>query len=173
MVAARRFTRPVLPLIPHPTKGRTMRTIDFPTIDFSKVEFPKVDFSKIEFPKVDFSKIEMPKVDFSKIEMPKVDFSKIEMPKVDFPKMEMPKVELPDFPAIDLDDLDEKITGLAKDAVYITIGFGVLAIQKTQVRRREVISALSDRLGATREQVEEMVKTVEKQMRDMTHRAAA
>jgi hypothetical protein len=124
-----------------------MRTIDFPTIDFPKIDFPKIDFSKVDFPKIDFS-------------------------KVDFPKIDFPKVDLPDFPAIDLDDLDEKVTGLAKDAVYITIGFGVLAIQKTQVRRREVISALSDRLGATREQVEEMVKSVEKQMRDLTHRAA-
>jgi hypothetical protein len=140
-----------------------MRTIDFPTIDFSKVELPKIDLSKVELPKIDFSKVELPKIDLSKVELPKIDLSKVELPKV----------ELPEFPAIDLDDLDEKLTGLAKDAVYITIGFGVLAIQKTQVRRREVISALSDRLGATREQVEEMVKTVEKQMRDLTHRAAA
>lgn len=145
-----------------------MRTIDFPTIDLSKVELPKFDFSKVDFSKIDFSKIDFPKIDFSKIDVPKVDVSRFELPKVDFPK-----VELPEFPSIDLDDLDEKVTGLAKDAVYITIGFGVLALQKTQVRRREVISALSDRLGATREQVEEMLKTVEKQMRGITQRAAA
>jgi hypothetical protein len=139
------------------TKGTTMRTIDFPTIDLTRF---------------DLSKIEMPKVDFSKIEFPKVDFSKIEFPKVDLPKVEFPKVEFPDLPTIDLDDLDEKITGVAKDAVYITIGFGVLALQKTQVRRREVVSALGDRLDATRDQVEEMVKTVEKQVRGLATRTA-
>jgi hypothetical protein len=144
-----------------------MRTIEFPTIDLPRVEFPKFDLSKVEFPKFDLSKVEFPKFDLSKVEFPKFDLGKVE-----FPKMDLPKVDLPDFPTIDLDDLDEKVTGLAKDVVYITIGMGVLALQKTQVRRREVISALSDRLGATREQVEEMVKTVEKQMRDLTHRAA-
>jgi hypothetical protein len=111
--------------------------------------------------------IDIPKIDLSKVEFPKIDLSKVELPKID-----LPKVELPDFPTLDLDDLDEKVTGLAKDAVYITIGFGVLALQKTQVRRREVVSAIGDRLDTTRDQVEEMVKTVEKQVRDLARRAA-
>jgi hypothetical protein len=134
-----------------------MRTIDVPKIEFPKIDLPKVDFSKIEFPKIDLSKVEFPKVEF---------------PKVEFPKIDLPQVDLPDFPTLDLDDLDEKVTGLAKDAVYITIGFGVLALQKTQVRRREVVSALGDRFDTTRDQVEEMVKTVEKQVRDLARRAA-
>lgn len=126
----------------------------------------------IDVPKIEFPKIDLPKVDFSKIEFPKIDLSKVEFPKVEFPKIDLPQVDLPDFPTLDLDDLDEKVTGLAKDAVYITIGFGVLALQKTQVRRREVVSALGDRFDTTRDQVEEMVKTVEKQVRDLARRAA-
>jgi hypothetical protein len=125
----------------------------------------------IEFPKIDLPKIDLPKVEFPKIDLPKVEFPKIDLTKLEFPQVDVPQIDLPDFPRIDLGDLDEKVTGLAKDAVYITIGFGVLALQKTQVRRREVVSALGDRLDTTRDQVEEMVKTVEKQVRDLARRA--
>lgn len=136
-----------------------------PTFELPKIDFSKLDLTKLDLTKLDLSKIELPKVDFGKVEMPTFD-----MPKFDMPKFEMPTVEMP---VIDFDGLDEKVTGLAKDAAYISIGLGVLALQKAQVRRRELVSTLSERLGATREQVEEMVKTVEKQMRDLASRLPA
>lgn len=47
----------------------------------------------------------------------------------------------PEMPAIDT----ERLTGLARDAAYVSIGLGVLTIQQTQVRRRELRSELERR----------------------------
>lgn len=48
----------------------------------------------------------------------------------------------PELPAIDTD----RLSGLARDAAYVGIGLGVLTIQQTQVRRRELQSEL-ERVG--------------------------
>ena len=50
-----------------------------------------------------------------------------------------------DFSALDagkLAELDDKIAAAVRDAAYVAIGFGVLAVQQAQVRRRELVSAL-------------------------------
>ena len=39
-----------------------------------------------------------------------------------------------DIPGIDVD----RLTSVAKDAAYVTVGVSVLAVQKAQVRRREL-----------------------------------
>lgn len=57
--------------------------------------------------------------------------------------------KLPAFPAFDLsrldtarlNELDDKLVAAARDAAYITIGFSVLAFQKAQVHRRELVGA--------------------------------
>lgn len=57
--------------------------------------------------------------------------------------------KLPAFPAFDLsrldtaqlNELDDKLLAVARDAAYITIGFSVLAFQKAQVHRREIVGA--------------------------------
>lgn len=57
--------------------------------------------------------------------------------------------KLPSFPAFDLsrldttqlNELDDKLLAVARDAAYITIGFSVLAFQKAQVHRRELVGA--------------------------------
>jgi hypothetical protein len=57
--------------------------------------------------------------------------------------------KLPSFPAFDLsrldtaglNELDDKLLAVARDAAYITIGFSVLAFQKAQVHRREFVGA--------------------------------
>jgi predicted trehalose synthase len=57
--------------------------------------------------------------------------------------------KFPAFPAFDLsrldtaqlNELDDKLVAIARDAAYITIGFSVLAFQKAQVRRRELVGA--------------------------------
>ena len=45
----------------------------------------------------------------------------------------------------DLKDVTEEIVGTARDAAYVAVGLGVLAIQRAQVRRNELKKALSGR----------------------------
>ncbi len=39
-----------------------------------------------------------------------------------------------DLPGVDVD----RLAAVAKDAAYVAVGFGVLAVQRAQVRRREL-----------------------------------
>lgn len=80
--------------------------------------------------------------------------------------------KLPTFPNIDfsgldankLAGLDRKVVAAVRDAAYVTIGFGVLAVQQAQVRRREVVKALADRFGTSRTQMDDLLATVEAQI---------
>ena len=54
-----------------------------------------------------------------------------------------------------------QIARTAEDAAYVTIGFGVLAIQKAQVRRREVQKQLEDQRGQLTEQITKLAKDLE------------
>ena len=73
--------------------------------------------------------------------------------------MKIPAFKIPTVPSIDLTKLDaqavlnrlphlptERAKDLVKDAAYTTVGFGVLAFQKTQVRRQEIVSELKVKL---------------------------
>ncbi|HSH23887.1 MAG TPA: hypothetical protein VK975_07490 [Acidimicrobiales bacterium] len=40
-----------------------------------------------------------------------------------------------------------KLPKLVQDAAYVSLGFGVLAFQKAQVRRRQLERLLADRCG--------------------------
>jgi hypothetical protein len=48
-----------------------------------------------------------------------------------------------------------------KDTLYVTVGFGVIAFQKAQVRRRQVSERLEAQLAVTREQVQRLARDVE------------
>ena len=48
-----------------------------------------------------------------------------------------------------------------KDAAYVTVGLGVLAVQKAQVGRREPTSRVEAQLNETSEQVQKIAKRVE------------
>jgi hypothetical protein len=50
-------------------------------------------------------------------------------------------------------DID-RLTTLAKDAAYVSVGFGVLAVQKAQVRRNELTTSAKERLVAARQLLE-------------------
>lgn len=54
---------------------------------------------------------------------------------------QLPRPEMPTLPAIDT----ERLAELARDAAYVSIGLGVLTIQQTQVRRRELQSEIERR----------------------------
>jgi hypothetical protein len=71
----------------------------------------------------------------------------------------MSAIKFPSVPNIDLTKFDlskvaakfrlptintEPVIQFAKDAAYVTIGVGVLTFQKTQVRRREITTAVKD-----------------------------
>ena len=73
--------------------------------------------------------------------------------------MKIPTVKLPTIPSLDLTKIDaqavlsriphiptDRAIEIAKDAAYTTVGFGVLAFQKTQVRRQEVVAEVRAKL---------------------------
>lgn len=79
--------------------------------------------------------------------------------------MKIPAFKIPTVPSIDLTKLDaqavlsrlphlptNRAKDLIKDAAYTTVGFGVLAFQKTQVRRQEIITDVKVKLPVLAEQ---------------------
>jgi hypothetical protein len=47
----------------------------------------------------------------------------------------------------------EELVRLARDTFYVGVGFGVLGVQKLQVRRRELEKVLDEQLAGPREQL--------------------
>jgi hypothetical protein len=86
--------------------------------------------------------------------------------------------KLPNFTSIDfsgldagkLAGLDEKLVAAVRDAAYITIGFGVLAFQQAQVRRREIVQSLADRFGTSRTQMDDVLANMEAQISKLDQR---
>jgi hypothetical protein len=79
--------------------------------------------------------------------------------------VKIPNVKFPTIPSLDLTQIDaqkvlnqlpriptDRAIELAKDVAYTTVGFGVLAFQKTQVRRQEVITEIRAKLPAVAEE---------------------
>ncbi|MEO5899363.1 MAG: hypothetical protein ABIR68_04425 [Ilumatobacteraceae bacterium] len=89
------------------------------------------------FPSIDFSNFDVETL--KQLDPRKIDWSKIEVPELD----------------------GQKLLGAVRDAAYITVGFGVLAVQKAQVRRRELADTISDRFGANKQQVEDLIAAFE------------
>lgn len=67
----------------------------------------------------------------------------------------MPAIKFPAAPRIDLTHVDlhkvaerinrDRAVQVAKDVVYTSVGFGILAFQKAQVRRQEIIAEVRER----------------------------
>jgi hypothetical protein len=68
---------------------------------------------------------------------PSIDLTKIDLSKIDLTKIDLTGVDVK-LPEIDTD----RVVNFARDAAYVGIGFGVLAVQQAQVRRREVQSTV-------------------------------
>lgn len=47
--------------------------------------------------------------------------------------------------------MDSDVTARARDAAYTAVGFGILAAQRLQVRRRDLTKDVVDRLGGPQE----------------------
>ncbi|MCU1503302.1 MAG: hypothetical protein JWM12_2656 [Ilumatobacteraceae bacterium] len=89
------------------------------------------------FPSIDFSNFDLDTL--KQLDPRKIEWSKIERPEVD----------------------GQKLLGAVRDAAYVTVGFGVLAVQKAQVRRRELATTISERFGVNKQQVEDAIAAFE------------
>jgi hypothetical protein len=78
--------------------------------------------------------------------------------------VKIPNIKFPTIPSLDLTKIDaqkvlsqlpriptDRAKEMAKDAAYTTVGFGVLAFQKSQVRRQEVVSEVRAKLPVVAE----------------------
>ena len=91
------------------------------------------------------------------------------------------KVKLATFPSVDISGLDvsrladtnEKLVAAVRDAAYVTVGFGVLALQQAQVRRRELVRNIATRFGTSKAQVEQMLSKFETQFAKLDTRVVA
>ena len=70
--------------------------------------------------------------------------------QIDLTKFQIPQVSLPSFPLPQIPA--DKVVQTAKDVAYTTIGFGVLAFQKSQVRRRELTEMVQAQVPRITEQ---------------------
>ena len=98
--------------------------------------------------------------------------------------MKIPTIKFPTIPSIDLTKIDaqkvlsqlpriptDRAKEMAKDAAYTTVGFGVLAFQKTQVRRQEVMTEIQAKLpGAVEEAVTQASAAITNLRRLVTNR---
>lgn len=83
--------------------------------------FPSFDLSNFDLANLDLPNFDLSRIDISKVDLPTIDFSGIDLPSIDLPQVDT-----------------DRVVGLARDAAYVGIGLGVLAVQQAQVRRREI-----------------------------------
>jgi hypothetical protein len=57
-----------------------------------------------------------------------------------------------------------QLTKALKDAAYVTVGLGVLAVQKAQVRRRELTKQVESQLTGTTEHLQKVARQVEERV---------
>jgi len=83
-------------------------------------------------------------------------------PSIDLSSLDLNRLRSIQWPNIELPGIDaETLTNALRDAAYITIGFGVLAFQQAQVRRRELVTGLSERFDTSTPQMDQLLKSFE------------
>jgi ElaB/YqjD/DUF883 family membrane-anchored ribosome-binding protein len=73
-------------------------------------------------------------------------------------------------PEIKVDELTAELTKVVKDAVYISVGFGVLAVQKLQVQRQELQKSLSGRVDAGKSHWDQLGTNLQDQLKSVEQR---
>ncbi len=116
------------------------------------------------------------------------DFSSIEFPSIDFPGFDLSKFDLSQLDLAALRNIDVskyvpninlstgeagKLTAALRDAAYITVGLGVVAVEQAQARRRQLVTAISDRFGASKTQVETLLGAFETRLAKMDEQVDA
>jgi hypothetical protein len=86
----------------------------------------------------------------------------------DFSKFAPRNLDLPDFMTkFDVPGVDaEKLFAAVRDAAYITVGFGVLAVQQANARRQDLAAKISETFSSAttpvnKAQIESMIKSFE------------
>jgi hypothetical protein len=64
----------------------------------------------------------------------------------------------------------DSVSNAAKDALYVTVGLGVIAFQKAQVRRQELKKQLEAQYGDARQNVQKATKAAEERLRTVEER---
>ena len=67
----------------------------------------------------------------------------------------------------------QDLSKLAKDALYVAVGFGVITVQKLQVRRRELSARFRGQVDDLGKRVDDRVKTVEERLESIESRVDA
>ena len=67
-----------------------------------------------------------------------------------------------DLRSLDLTSL--QLTRTLKDAAYVTVGLGVLAVQKAQVGRRELTKQVESQLNGTTEHLQKVARQFEERV---------
>jgi hypothetical protein len=96
---------------------------------------------------------------------PTVKLPTVKLPTVKLPTVKLPTVKLPTGTVPSLPAVDERVIAAVRDAAYVTVGLGVLAVQQTEARRKELVQAIADRFETNKAQVEELFSSVEAQLR--------
>lgn len=141
----------------------------------------KTTAKKAAAPKAAAAKATAAKATTRTSKLPEIKLPEIKLPEIKMPEIKMPELKMPTFPSVDfsaldankLAGLDDKLVGAVRDAAYVTIGFGVLAFQQAQVRRREMVRSIADRFGTSKTQVEELLTTIEGQLGKLDERFTA
>ncbi|MFA5774121.1 MAG: hypothetical protein WC864_01935 [Ilumatobacteraceae bacterium] len=73
--------------------------------------------------------------------LPNLSLPNLSLPNIDLTKVDLSKVAT----KFRLNEINaEPVIQFVKDAAYVTIGVGVLTFQKSQVRRREITTAVKE-----------------------------
>jgi hypothetical protein len=89
-------------------------------------------------------------------------------PSIDFSSLDASKIAA-DIRKIDIPGVDaEKLVAGLRDAAFVTIGVGVLAVQQADVRRRDLVTTITERFDATKVQVDGLVDKFEAIVSDNT-----
>jgi hypothetical protein len=64
----------------------------------------------------------------------------------------------------------DNVRNALKDAFYVTVGLGVLTVQRAQVQRRELRKQLESQFGDARDQLQKAGKTVEDRVKVVEER---
>lgn len=94
---------------------------------------------------------------------------------VKFPNLsEFKGIDLSSFDVSKLTESNQKLVAAVRDAAYVTVGFGVLAFQQAQVKRRELVNTIATKFGdASKTQIEELLSSMESQLAKLDGRIVA
>jgi hypothetical protein len=84
-------------------------------------------------------------------EMP-FDFPSFDFPAIDFSKLDVNALRNAKLPSVDLSTIDTaKLTAAVRDAAYIAVGLGVVAVERVQDLGTELTTKVNGRLAEVRE----------------------